>query len=100
MEVNPNDLLYFENSNIELEYDKNSYLSKLVDIVSTQKVDQPDSLDPFIEILSEYEKQKVFTTYKTIEEMNFDFSESLALSFKINTPYLYGHPERADKTLL
>ena len=34
------------------------------------------------------------------DENEFDFRESIGLSFKLNSQYLYGLPERADKFLL
>lgn len=88
MEVNNKDLLYFENKNL---YKENK---------SYSIYDKSDALFPFIEIIPEGQKNVIFNSMIHKEGPHFDFKESLALSFKLNSQYLYGLPERAEKTLL
>lgn len=57
-------------------------------------------LDIYIDSLPEPYDEKLFTTKKIIDPMNYDFKESLGLSFKVFTNHLYGLPERADGLLL
>lgn len=57
-------------------------------------------MDPFIDSMPEPYRMYIYTTKKDMDQRNYDFKESLGLSFKLSTPYLYGIPERADKLLL
>jgi alpha-glucosidase (family GH31 glycosyl hydrolase) len=50
--------------------------------------------------ISEDEKNNLFDNKIIREEPNFDFRESIGLSFKLHSQYLYGLPERADTFLL
>ena len=87
MEVNSRDLLYFE-KNVIQNYDEN-------------KVNyRNDAMSSLFEELPEAYLDRNFNKLRVTEEPNYDFRESIALSFKVHSQYLYGLPERAERLLL
>eukprot|EP00347_Sterkiella_histriomuscorum_P014322 403361316 len=89
MEVNSNDLLYFENRSTEIKIRDNE------DIKHSDPI-----LQPFINTLDQYTQDQQFSLKKQLEGPDFDFKESIGLSFTMNSQYLFGLPERADNLLL
>ena len=85
MEVNTNDLLYFENPKIN---ESKGYLDGILWSSDSEK----DSWRNFIE---DTESDHIFEkTAKT------DFRESIGISFKVNSKHLFGIPERAERSTL
>eukprot|EP00347_Sterkiella_histriomuscorum_P019095 403342966 len=102
MKVNSKDILYFENRNIQVDALKND-ISKLFFENLRQSYDYSiydDGLSELINMVSFYQKYRLFSDKKVTLEPNFDFRESIGLSFETHSQYLYGLPERADQNLL
>ncbi|CDW73021.1 cre-aagr-4 protein [Stylonychia lemnae] len=98
MEVNNNDLLYFENKKIKKEASKT-----MIDKIMFESWDYTDAKEPLASYFPGIrfaDKKNLFSNKILRKGKNFDFRESLGLSFKMNSQYLYGLPERADKFLL
>lgn len=82
MEINTNDLLYFENPKLS----ENHGDSREIQWNREWKDVIEESQNEWL-----FEKQK----YEI-----FDFRETIGISFKVNSPHIYGLPERADRTKL
>ncbi|CDW89550.1 neutral alpha-glucosidase ab [Stylonychia lemnae] len=103
MTVNSNDLLYFENRKIhkqQFSKDVESYFYYMKGFQDYKLPQSADSLGDFVNRMYIENRAQIFNNQRQIKEPNFDFRESIGLSFKMNSQYLYGLPERADEFLL
>lgn len=83
MEVNNNDILYFENKNISNEIDKFK-----IDRMIFEQMNDEELMDPFQVYFNKIrfgEKKRLFTNKVDTKGPQFDFRESLGLSFKMNS---------------
>ncbi len=93
-------MLYFENKQIDTDvsrlglegyfYHPNSPIEQLYS----------DALAKFLSQLDPFALKRLYSNTKNEQGPNFDFRQTIALDFKVHSQFLYGLPERADRTLL